>query len=262
MMKERLIAAVVCAGMMLVLGGAAQADTIQIYNGGTLPDSSTYQGTTSLWINSGNPDWTGGGVNALMRIGYQGTAVQRTLIRYTLLDLVYNGVDLGFTADDITAARLIVTTDTFFEGSGDCELRVLNESDEEWFELMTSWNQRRTDIPEDWADGYGTGIGTNFGPVIDTISWANGEPVSTQMAFDLTGAALDVVKNWVSGNDTTDAFVLKAAVESGTGSDNAYLDMYSEQRGYSHPILEITYIPEPATMLLLGIGGLLIRRRL
>ena len=242
--------------VVLVLASSVTADVIQIYDGGTLPDSSTYDGTTSLWINSGNPDWTGGGVNALMRIGYQGTAVQRTLIRYYLVN-----EDLGFTANDIISARLIVTTDTEFEGSGDCEIRVLNESDEEWFELQTSWNQRSTTEPANWADGWGTGIGTNFGPVIDTISWINGAPTSTQMAFDLTGAALDVVKNWVSGGDTTDSFVLKAAVESGTGTDNAYFDMYSEQRGYSHPILEITYIPEPATLILLGLGGLFLRRK-
>ena len=90
------------------------------------------------------------------------------------------------------------------------------------------------------ADGYGTGIGTNFGPVIDTVSWSNGGPTSTQFAFDLTGDALDVVKNWVSGDDTGDSFVLKAETESGTG--NVYFDMYSEDRGYSHPILEITYV--------------------
>ena len=259
MMKQRIVAAVFCVGMVLVLCGAALADTIQIYDGGTLPDSSTYEGTTSLWINSGNADWVGGGTNALMRIGYQGTAVQRTVIRYTAINQIYSGVNLGFTAGDITGARLLVTTDTGFGGSGVCELRVLGDSDEEWAELYTSWNKRRTDIPEDWLAGPGSGIGTNFGPVIDTISWTAGGPASTQMAFDLTGAALDVVKNWVSGGDTTDAFVLKAAAESGTG--DAYFDMYSEDRGYSHPILEISYVPEPVTMLLLGVGGLLIRRK-
>ena len=261
MAKERFVGAVVCLGMLLC--GAVQADTIQIYNGVTLPDGKVYgtdtpAGTESFWMRS--PDDIGVN-NIVLRVGEQSgdTYVCRTLIRYPFINLVHHGVNLGFDAADITGARLILRTRGLTQGSGTMEMRVLGDSDEEWTDTYSKWSKRRTDLDEDWAGG--PGAGSNFGPVIDTVSWTHEMPQGTQIAFEITGGGLDVVKNWVSGADTTDTFMLKSASEVGNKDD--YVDMYSETEAVigNRPILEIDYIPEPATMLLLGVGGLLIRRK-
>ena len=97
--------------------------------------------------------------------------------------------------------------------------------------------------------------------MIDTFVWTHEMPAQTEIVFDITGGGLDAVKNWVSGLDTTDTFMLKSASEAGN-VDN-YVDMYSETEatiGY-RPVLEIDYAPVPATVVLLALGGLLVCRK-
>jgi len=258
---------VVVLVMFAVTAGAA-IQTLQVQTGLNV-GGSTYSGTESFWMRSGD----GIGVNnSMLRCGYQnwGDGVidtERSLIRFDALSH-WAGVDLGFTASQIVGARLTIVTRSGFAGSGVAELRVLGDSDEEWTESHSTWLLRRNDtVPtQQWAGG--TGAGSNYGSVVDTFAWhpIGGNSMDNwPMVFDIAGDALNVVKNWVSGNDTTDSFMLKAQTETGT-IDN-YLDMRSETDGTIsyRPMLEIDYdltiIPEPATMIILALGGLLIRRK-
>ncbi|OHB54206.1 MAG: hypothetical protein A2Y12_17180 [Planctomycetes bacterium GWF2_42_9] len=206
--------------------------------------SDTYSGTESAWISKANPD-TNYGLNAICRVGYQngGTDVYRTLIRFNQLSMVHD-VNLGISTEGIISAKLILTTDSSFEGTGICELRVLGLTDEDWTQMYSTWNTKRTDIVpvEPWSSG--AGIGTNLGGVVYSANWASGGPTNTQMEFQLTGEALNAVKEWVSGSNTGKTIVLKAASESGSG--NNYLDFYSEQNAVNaeyKPKLVINYVP-------------------
>ncbi|MFA5240584.1 MAG: SUMF1/EgtB/PvdO family nonheme iron enzyme [Phycisphaerae bacterium] len=89
----------------------------------------------------------------------------------------------------------------------------------------------------------------------------SGSPYGT---FDQTGN----IDEW-----TESAFDASNRIRRGGGSFNVpsgYLDMYDIDCGYNHNVptndsysngLRVAFIPEPATMCLLGLGGLLLRRK-
>lgn len=252
MMKARRVGAVILAVVALAVCAEAKIETLQIYSGATLPDGNVYgvttpTGTESFWMRSADDI---GVNNVVLRVGEQSgdTYVARTLIRYPYINLVHHGIDLGILADDIVGGRLILLTRGLTQGSGTMEMRVLGDSDEEWTDTYSKWSMRRTDLGDPW-DG-GPGAGSNYGPVIDTFSWTHEMPSETEIAFEITGGAVDVVKNWVSGDDTTDAFMLKSAAEAGNVDD--YVDMYSETEttvGY-RPVLEIDhFVPDEGTVI-------------
>lgn len=258
MKRNGILTATLVALMAGMAFGVVGLDTIQIQEG-LVVAGSTYDGTSTLWIRGDAGD---GIVNTMMRVGFQGTGVRRGLMRFGQLSH-WAGVDLGFDAADIVSATLTLTTDTAFEGAGTCELRVVGPDDGEWQPGFTTWLKERTDVPLDWESG--PGVGTNYSAVIDTVVWTNpggnSGPTVTPMTFDLTGAALDAVQDWVSGDDTGAGFIFRAEAES--GATDAYLDFYSDLHGTQsyRPLLEITYIPEPVSLVVLGLGGLALWRR-
>jgi hypothetical protein len=210
--------------------------------------SDTYSGTESAWLSKANPD-TNYGLNGVCRVGYQtgGTDVYRTLIRFGQLSMIED-VNLGINPEGIISAQLVLTTDSSFEGAGTCELRVIGSTDEDWTQMYSTWNTKRTDLVPALSWVGGVGFGTNFGDIIDSANWTGSGPTNTQIEFELTGQALDCVKAWISGSDTAMTMVLKAASEAGTG--NNYLDFYSEQNIVNSeykPKLIINYVPVRTT---------------
>ena len=207
-------------------------NSITIQDGLTV-DSGTYGGTESTWLSKANPNTNYG--------------FYRTLIRFGQLSMIED-VNLGINPEGIISAQLILTTDASFEGAGTCELRVLGGTDEDWAQMYSTWNTKRTDLVPTLSWAGGVGFGTNFGAVIDSANWTGSGPTNTQIEFNLTGEALDAVKAWISGSDTSKTLALKASSESGTG--NNYLDFYSEQNAVNSmykPKLIIYYVPVRTT---------------
>ena len=242
MSKEYAFALVCMVAVSLCLTDAGSAKTTIIQNGLTV-DSGIYEGTESTWLSSSAPD-TNYGLNPICRLGYQsgGSSVFRSIIRFGQLSH-WAGVDTGIAPEAILSAKLVFTSRSGTSGSGTCELRVIDDNDQDWTQLYSTWNKQRTDIgPLDWSGG--PGLGSVYGSVIDTVSWSPADPAQTEMEFELTGDALQALKDWLTGDNTSKGFLLKAVDESGTG--NNYLDLYSEQTSEGDslkPKLIITHMP-------------------
>lgn len=259
----------------LVLGVSAMpalATTMQIQNGLSVA-GGTYSGTETTWLHSGSPDSTTIGTNTILRVGYQDQSpsdyVFRTLVRFGALSH-FAGVteaQLGFSANDIVGARIKLFA-SGGEGSGAAEIHILDSADQDWTESYTNWNWKRWDSDPDQAWSQGPGVGNAYGPIIGS-SQAFSSPTATGTAttFELTGNAdaMQLVKDWFSGADTSGTFFVRATTESGTG--NNYFDWKSEQFNTTpsyRPMLEVDYVvPEPASILTfsLAAAGLLALRR-
>ena len=209
---RRCVWVVLFVGVVSVAGSVQGAKVLEIQNG-LIVEGGVYVGTESTFIDSNEPD-TSYGLNGVCRVGYQndGVSVFRSLIRFGQLSH-WVGVNIDIPAEAILSIKLVMTTDSAFAGDGTCELRIVDSSDQDWTEMYCTWNKKRYLYPSNpdlnWVGG--PGLGTNYGSVIDTVSWTAGGPHNTEMEFDLTGAAFDIVYDWLTGDDTSGTFLLKAA---------------------------------------------------
>lgn len=267
-----MVAGVLVAGLMVIgMNTALRAATLNVQNGLTVA-GDPYIGTETAWIHSGVPNNVVG-TNSLIRVGFADDSpdqVYRTVVRFGQLSH-FSGVtpaELGFASTDIVGARVkLYKRDG--EGSGAAQLHILDSVDQNWTESFTTWNNRRTDIgspaPTPWSQG--PGIGGAYSSIVGSSqAFSSANPTGTEMTFELTGnaAAMQIVKDWVSGANTSGTFFLRATTEGGTG--NNYYSWYSEQDAGNNalkPMLQIDYevIPEPALMGVFCVSAVLMLRR-
>ena len=137
-----------------------------------------------------------------------------------------------------------------------------------------TWNYLNNAGGVPWASGAGTGCsvpGVDYDPaVLDSWAWVDGSaPATGDVMFKATnGAHFDLgaalVQSWVDDVGDNAGVLLKhpdIKQNHAYYADEAVEDATWPIAPQYVPRLTIEYIPEPVTMVLLGLGGLFIRRR-
>ena len=118
----------------------------------------------------------------------------------------------------------------------------------------TAWNT---------AGAKGVGTDTETPKMVDQVmeeSWTGGGQAMT--VIDFTDDGVDEVEDWIDGTDTSnDGMVFWAASADKTWDLRVATREYGG--GTKCPTLTVTIVPEPSSLVLLGIGGVLalVRRR-
>jgi hypothetical protein len=110
-----------------------------------------------------------------------------------------------------------------------------------------------------WGVAGGKGVGTDVGtnPLIDQVvsnSW--GLQGDSAFVLDFLPAGVGQLNDWATGAASNYGMTLWAV--AGTHGFSAY---GTRELAGAEPILTLTIIPEPMTIVLLGIGGVALMRR-
>lgn len=114
--------------------------------------------------------------------------------------------------------------------------------------------------PDPWDEATTTWNNYNAATVWDRISYPPHAYIQLS-GGDGTSASLDVtahVQAWANGTPNYGLYVYSTA-----GANSVYIYSSNSPNSAYHPSLEITYtpVPEPASFILLGLGGLMALRR-
>jgi len=229
--------------------------------------SNPYYGCTDAWLdvgmkynNGGDPalhvQWDNGySDDTVMKFDLTGQIPANQQITSATLSVyyVYAGGFENNNAITIQAFR-VGAGKGWFENTG----INLNGQGVNWDYRDQYENQVWTNKDGGWSDKVDDGDGivkikkTGGTPqdAIAPMNWAN---------WDVT----NTVSLWYGGTEN-DGFLLAATGFVGSGS-SAYGEFDSKEseryNWYYRPILTIDYVPEPATLLLLGLGATLLRKR-
>lgn len=229
---------VLCIAAVLAACSITQADVI---------DS-----TEDSYLRSGSAGSNYDGENRILVGWHPVTALEklRGVVEFDLSSLA------GLTVTDVNLALTIQTIDKYDQDGGTYDL-VLKNLGESFDESSVTWNSLTPDGGDISGGSLSTlpGFATTTDPGTDSRS-AIGALVGTDVVFPSTAAFIAAAQDAIDNNAGILSLVIHApGAEDYAGGDNA---LYRFESSVS---LEITAIPEPATMSVLALGGLAILRR-
>jgi len=237
MNKYPLITALLCS-----LAAVSQATFINV-------STADGNGADTFVSNDTNKQYyyVGGASGGLNVRNYEGVRAKAALVRFDISSL---------TTTDIAGLTLSMDQEYAYR-SRTHSIYVLTDGDgDNWAESSMSYMNMpglATDAADFYNDGYlhldwtqWTSVGT-INSVQDQTwgTWQN--TTSTALATDFLAADTNGVITFLIWKDTND-----------TSADTTWA---SKESGVNAPTLIVDVVPEPATMALLGLGGLLLRRR-
>jgi hypothetical protein len=239
-MKKMLMASVV----LLASSVLAQASVYTLQNDGVT--NPVADGYVFLDIYS-SPQMSGNFTNPGFCTGVsQGNSTYVGLVKFTL--------PTGITAADVQSATLSLYS---FWNAGTVYVYQLAAG--------ANWNTNATYTSYDganaWPDANSSGSTQVGASAITSTVKSVSVPTSGWVDVDVT----DIVKNWSNGQ-TNNGFILQSFnwVSSGWGSGNApMLGFNSSEYSTDYALTpKLTIVPEPMSLALIGLGALVLRRKI
>lgn len=240
-MKRSMVCGLVCV-VLGMLGSGLYADTITLQTG-----LDGYAGTKDTYLRSDTPTTNNGtSIAIIVRDDSANTYISNSLIAFDLAGQLPAGAE-------VVSATLKL--DYYRESGAKDYTYNLHRLLKGWAQNTATWNKLNSGT--NWGSPGATGATDRDATPTVTLSGLGTPP--TLVSFDVTAD----VENFVEGTKANYGWLLTGG---GTVNANFLTSDYTEAGTGSttrRPILEIEYIPEPTTMLLLLSGGVLglIRRR-
>ena len=130
-----------------------------------------------------------------------------------------------------------------------------------------SWTSGATWNTKDGTNAWAAAGGGVLGGVVSSLTSGFSGSNNSRVDFSFTGLAT-TVQGWLDTPATNNGFLIRNNVENDDTLDKYMYQNWqvTDDIGFgggftAFPILDVTYVPEPATIALLSLGGLLIRRK-